>query len=341
MPRKANPLFVKALSAKAILDPLPRFSPVDSTDVGKKLQTFLKAPKKLEPLWRLIEAEDLSQIRAIICTQPNPALIRAAGLWLERHVTAPAVFFRFTNTFELAAKGAVTDLLLFSRLAGTHLNTRRGQQRLYFLVNGVEMAHSVMRRCNRRAFVVPMPKHYGQVQAGSSLQQTEPTVYIHMNSRSGPLIGHVGEIIRNVKSAHPQAKFVLKFTKSVESLRDEALCSDIAASVEILPTEQDRDDYLANFSRCSVAVLAYQPDLYIKGTSGVFAEAVGLGKPVVVPAGTWMAQQLREGRGVGTVFAESTPSAIAAAVSEALQDFEKLKVAANGARSSGQRGALQ
>ena len=149
-----------------------------------------------------------------------------------------------------------------------------------------------------------------------------------MNSRSGPLIGHVGEIIRNVKSAHPQANFVLKFTKSVESGRDEALCSDIAASVEILPTEQDRDDYLANFSRCSVAVLAYQPDLYIKGTSGVFAEAVGLGKPVVVPAGTWMAQELREGRGVGTVFAESTPSAIAAAVSEALQDFEKLKVAA-------------
>jgi hypothetical protein len=106
VPRKANPHFVKALSAKAVLDPLPRFSPVDSTDVGKKLQTFLKAPKKLEPLWRLVEAEDLSQIRAILCTQPNPALIHAAGVWLERHVTAPAVFFRFTNTFELAAKGS-------------------------------------------------------------------------------------------------------------------------------------------------------------------------------------------------------------------------------------------
>ena len=106
VPRKANPFLVKALSAKAVLDPLPRFSPVDSAGVANKLQTFLKAPKKLQPLWRLIEAEDLSRIRAIICTQPNPALIRAAGLWLERHVTPPAVFFRFTNTFELAAKGS-------------------------------------------------------------------------------------------------------------------------------------------------------------------------------------------------------------------------------------------
>ena len=89
VPRDTNKRFVQMLSAKPVLDPLPRFSPIASSDVAKKLEAFLKAPRKLESLWRLIEAEDLSQIRAIVCTQPNPALIRAAGLWLERHEFRP------------------------------------------------------------------------------------------------------------------------------------------------------------------------------------------------------------------------------------------------------------
>ena len=239
--------------------------------------------------------------------------------------SAPAVFFRFTNTFELATQGVVSDLLLFSRLAGTHLNPRRGQGRLYFLTNGPKAAQSVMRHCNRRAFVVPLPKHFGEFPANSSLQG-RPVVYVHLNSRSGPLLAHVHEIISHTKSAHPEARFVLKYTKSVE-IGDRATSSG-ALSVEILPSEQDRDTYLANLARCSVVVLAYQPDLYIRGSSGVFAEAVGLGKPVVVPAGTWMAQEIKERRGVGAAFAEATPRAVAVAVSKTLRSLGPLQVAA-------------
>jgi hypothetical protein len=330
VPRNADPPFVQMLSADPVLDPLPSFSPINSNDIASKLDAFLETPKILEPLWTLIEDEDLSQIRAILCPQPNPALIRAVGLWLQHHQTVytPAVFFRFTNTFALATKPPVTDLILFSRLAGMDLNTRLGQERIYFLVNGTKMARSVMRVCNRRAFVVPMPKHYGEVRAPSR-QPAQVIVYIHLNSRSGSLIQRVGEIIRNTKAAHPHARFLLKFTKYVGVNDASALIdADIAPSVEVLPVEQSRDEYLANLLRSSVVVLAYESDIYITGTSGVFAEAVGLGNPVVVPVGTWMAQELGAGRGVGTVFAEATPKAIATALSEALQKLEELRPAA-------------
>ena len=50
-----------------------------------------------------------------------------------------------------------------------------------------------------------------------------------------------------------------------------------------------------------LALFPYEVIPYRQRTSAVFAEAVAYGKPVVVPAGTWLAQQVEEGRAVGIV----------------------------------------
>ena len=94
--------------------------------------------------------------------------------------------------------------------------------------------------------------------------------------------------------------------------------SEIASIAEIIPDGQNTADYLANFSRCSMVLLAYEPQAYRNSASGVFVEAASFGKPIVVPDGTWMAQQIAIGRGAGTTFKEPKSESIVAALLKAV-----------------------
>jgi hypothetical protein len=60
----------------------------------------------------------------------------------------------------------------------------------------------------------------------------------------------------------------------------------------------------------------------------VFSEAMAYGIATVVPDRSWMATQLQEGWGAGTVFNEWTVDSIAAASLEAIDNCAALAVAA-------------
>jgi glycosyltransferase involved in cell wall biosynthesis len=87
-------------------------------------------------------------------------------------------------------------------------------------------------------------------------------------------------------------------------------------------------EYLVSLCRSSLVLLAYAAKADILQPSGVFSEAASLGKPLVVPAGTWMADEIAAGRAVGTIFEESTAESVAASVVEALQRLDTLTAAA-------------
>lgn len=56
-------------------------------------------------------------------------------------------------------------------------------------------------------------------------------------------------------------------------------------------------EYYRMFSQADVVLLPYLSGRYRACTSGVLAEALAMGVPVVAPAGTWMAQQFTPGAG--------------------------------------------
>jgi len=76
---------------------------------------------------------------------------------------------------------------------------------------------------------------------------------------------------------------------------------------------QEYDDLL----RLADAVLIpYDPKEYYARTSQIFSEAMAAGKLAVVPADTWMEDQLREIHGGGLAFSPYEPGALAAALAE-------------------------
>jgi glycosyltransferase involved in cell wall biosynthesis len=101
-----------------------------------------------------------------------------------------------------------------------------------------------------------------------------------------------------------------------------ALASDRTKGRVTLIRERLSDEEYAELLRhVDVVVVPYDGWGYREPTSGVFAEALAMGKPVVVTSGTWMAHELRRSRG-GTEFADGDAADLAAKVVEVVKGYE-------------------
>lgn len=83
--------------------------------------------------------------------------------------------------------------------------------------------------------------------------------------------------------------------------------------------------YHAALKSADIALFPYEIIPYSKRTSGVFAEAVAYGIPVVATRETWMAQQIKAGRAAGAVAEELQPDCFAVAVAHCVRHLEPLR----------------
>ena len=325
--RSTEALLGASLSADAVLEPLPALEVTADNFIGQMV-TFGDAAAILQPLWDRLDAEKLGGSDLIYFPRGHPVLIRGVGWWLAEQPPErrPNVFFRIIGD-ELTdlETGRFKPRAAFYRLACADLRTRPGQERVFFLVNSTAKARSVSRVCGRRPFM--MQHHFGRAVAVPAPVPVTPIVYVHLNPRSGRLAANLGDIIRRVVATEPSVKFLMRVPVEL-SETIAAPEPDIGACVEILPAEQSTADYLANLARCSMVLLAYEAQPYKALTSGVFTEAASLGKPIVVPAGTWMAEKIAEGYGVGMAFEDPAAGSVADVLLHALRSSDRLGAAA-------------
>ena len=88
------------------------------------------------------------------------------------------------------------------------------------------------------------------------------------------------------------------------------------------------DDFETCVGACRLLALPYHPRRYAARVSGLFAEAVAWGRPVVAPDETWMSDMIGAGRAAGELFDTLTAQDIAGAVSRALADLPALSARA-------------
>jgi len=87
----------------------------------------------------------------------------------------------------------------------------------------------------------------------------------------------------------------------------------------LLPRDE-YNDWIAQ----SVVLLPYSPDRYKSRQSGVYLEAKGIGAPVIVPAGTWMADEVAH-LGNGLVFEEFSVESIVRCIARAQTELPALR----------------
>ena len=129
------------------------------------------------------------------------------------------------------------------------------------------------------------------------------------------------------------AVFLLQlFNEQLSPLEWEALCRLAEEpDVEAAHGELDRAGYLALFAAADLMLFPYARLNYKQRPSGIFSEAVLAGLPVVVPSGTWLAEQVESGAAAGVIYAGEEPAAVtavAAALERCIADLPALQAKA-------------
>ncbi len=98
--------------------------------------------------------------------------------------------------------------------------------------------------------------------------------------------------------------------------------------VEAVHGQLDRTGYLSLFAAADLMLFPYARIPYQQRPSGILSEAVLSGLPVVVPSGTWLAEQVEAGAAAGVIYEGDTPAAVAAGLERCIADLPALRALA-------------
>lgn len=104
-----------------------------------------------------------------------------------------------------------------------------------------------------------------------------------------------------------------------------AVGTSAANNLRIHVGQLSQGDFVRRLASSRLALLPYVQARYALRGSGVFAEALGYGVPVVAPAASWMHDCLAAGHGAGVVFQQYNSAEIARAVLDAFVNIELLE----------------
>ncbi|BBK41550.1 hypothetical protein STVA_15700 [Allostella vacuolata] len=157
-----------------------------------------------------------------------------------------------------------------------------------------------------------------------------PTVAVLGGTRLDKGGAMLADIARHASDLAGRMRLLVQFvrryrTTDAPAIEDELTASPLVALRRgILP-----EPALLHYLETAAAVLLpYEPAEYRDRASGIFGFAVAMGCPVIVPAGTWMADQLHRGAATGLVVGAHLPFAYAAALRQILDRADELKAAA-------------
>ena len=171
------------------------------------------------------------------------------------------------------------------------------------------------------------------------------------STRGPPVVGLIGgarpekgsDLVPAIVTASRRIKevnFVLQLAN--ELLPEEtfaALCRlEHEPGIRAIHGGLDFAAYHALLTQCDIVLLPYERIPYRQRTSSILVEAALAGRPVVVPAGTWLGDQVTEGRAAGIVYGDQDPETIAKAVARCVTDLPALAAEARKLAPSGQSG---
>jgi glycosyltransferase involved in cell wall biosynthesis len=110
--------------------------------------------------------------------------------------------------------------------------------------------------------------------------------------------------------------------------RDSLIAREIlkhSPNVTLIEESLSQDDYHRVLNSIDLLALPYQLSYYHSQTSGILAEGASLGKPCVIPKGTWMHEQLESNLVSGLAFEPGNVEDFVVNVQKVLDEFSSFK----------------
>lgn len=154
----------------------------------------------------------------------------------------------------------------------------------------------------------------------------------HQRARKGYDL--MPDIARELLRARPDVRLFVQNVAAPDAAAAQLRLRDLAATSDRLTIDEGVAGKVrwARLIEASDLVLCpYRPEAYVAGFSAMLNEVIANGIPAVVPARTTLATLLQECGGCGTAFERFDPSAIVAATSQALDQFDHFATLAHAA----------
>ena len=91
----------------------------------------------------------------------------------------------------------------------------------------------------------------------------------------------------------------------------------------------DETEYLDRLAGADILLVPNRAEFYAGALSGVFTEAVAVGKPVIVAEGTFMATELQKGVGAGLIFRDNDAHDLAITIEQAIASYPDIRLRAS------------
>jgi hypothetical protein len=178
------------------------------------------------------------------------------------------------------------------RLLHAVIRGRLGRERLILFSENDPIAKSLVKTFGQAVYVLPMPQIASQRERSIMPEpdsRVRDKVICWWPGLPSALKG-LAIIVRLVHMTGPEAQRLCIVADEGAGLSPvEGGCQ-----VVLLPVGISRAEYIGWMHTMDVALLPYSAPVYATRTSGPFADAIAVGKPAVVTAGTWMADELRK-----------------------------------------------
>jgi glycosyltransferase involved in cell wall biosynthesis len=174
---------------------------------------------------------------------------------------------------------------------------------------------------------VPMPLDYGDPRSFPAPPRDSklPLVAVLGGTRREKGSYLIPDIIRACR-AHVDVEFLVHLANNSLTAEEAAAFASVAEEpgVSVIAEAVPHDEYKTAINSSDLGLFPYELIPYRVRTSGVFAETVAFGKPVVVTPGTWMAKEIEAGRAAGVVADDTRPESFARAIAACVADLEAL-----------------
>lgn len=262
----------------------------------------------------------------VVMCRPNSQTRLAYSLWsfllCLRRITLTQVYI-FHNS---PHKGFKWEAALLNVCAKGH--------RIIYVAHTEPLANLCRKLTRKPCYLVPLPLGAAGSADDSSVvrgRESVSFVYLgmaHYNKGVDTLIDAIDALRDMVHNG--SIRFWIQCYMTPESrpsarLRDALIsCAQRTAGISLVMRPLASDEYMKALTDGDVVVIPHRRESYGSALSGVFTEALSMGKPVIVSAGTYMGEQMRL-HGAGITFESGNGASLAEAIRAASNKIDELR----------------
>jgi len=318
----ALPIIRHSPYVRATSDPLIR-ELADFIEIGA---AFAATLDRLDTL--AIQAEDL-----VLLSTPRMNELHGLALWLAarggRPVPRIAAVLHNQDLLDAHTR-APTPLAGYFRFAAREIRRHAPPGRCCLAALTRPLAQLAARMMDIPVAAVPNPSLLQDTHPVPALPSPVPDglwrVALMGGSETRKGVGRYPGIVDGIDARRLPVRLFMQVTRNRMWTRHPDALGGIAARpwVTVHHDALDEDAYLRRLTETDIVLLPYEAEIYREMASGVLQDAAALGRAVIVPAETWMADQVAAGLAVGAVVRDGAPASYVGALAAVIEAWPQL-----------------